>query len=112
MSTETFDICAEFPYARVSQRRAVSSALGGIRQVRQVNQREIRVYTLTWDEAPLVLQRRIKAIWDATFGPVCAMYYTPEGESQIQVRFAHDTLSRVYDSAVTGSLTIELEEVL
>jgi hypothetical protein len=40
------------------------------------------------------------------------MNYTPEGESQIEVRFAEDTLSRLYDSAVTGSLTIELEEVL
>jgi hypothetical protein len=112
MAAQTFDVCAEFPYSRVSQRRAVFSALGGLRQVRQVNQRELKIYTLTWNQAPLQLQRRITASWDATYGPVCAMNYTPEGESQIEVRFAEDTLSRLYDSAVTGSLTIELEEVL
>jgi len=112
MATHTFDICAEFPYTRVSQRRAVFNRQGGIVQVRQINQREQRVYTLTWDAAPVVLQRRIKALWDTVYGPVMKMNYTPEGESQIEVRFSQDTLSRVYESAVTGSLTVELEEVL
>lgn len=112
MATHTFDVCAEFPYTRTSQRRAAVNRTGGIVQVRQINQREQRVYTLTWDRAPLSLQRRIKAIWDTVYGPVMKMNYTPEGESLIEVRFSQDTLSRVYDSAVTGTLTIELEEVL
>lgn len=109
---ETFDICAEFPYTRVSKRRAAFSDLGGMRQVRQINQRELRVYTLVWDRAPAPLLRRIKALFYATYGPVLAMDYTPEGESAIRVRFARDTMERVFDSTATGSLTIELEEVL
>lgn len=108
----TFDVCAEFPYTRTSIRRATAVELGGIRQVRQINQRELRIFTLTWDKAPLILQRRIKAIWDEAYGAVLSMSYTPEGESALNVRFRSDTLTRVYDSAVTGSLTIELEEVL
>lgn len=112
MATHTFDICAEFPYTRTSVRRGLASTLGGLRQYRQVNQREVRIFTLTWDQAPIQLQRRIKALWDAAYGPVSAINYTPEGESQIEVRFRNDSLERVYDSAVCGSLTLELEEVL
>ena len=112
MADIDFDICAEFPFTRTSVRRALFSDLGGIRQVRQVNQRERRVFVLVWDKAPLQLQRRIKAIWADTYGPVRAMNFTPPGESELEVRFRKDSLSRVYSSAASGSLELELEEVL
>lgn len=77
---------------------------------RQVNQRELRQWELTYDSLDLILDE-VERAWSATKGPVLSLSYTPPGGSALEVRFASNTLERVRRSTSTGSCTIVLEEV-
>ncbi len=113
MAAETFDLCSEFPYSRTSVRRAVSTPDDSpIVQCRDVNERELRVFKLEWSGAPRQILARIKDLYrEKTFGPTAAMNFTPQGESQIEVRFLRPTLEYVIRGANSVDVTLELEEV-
>jgi len=77
---------------------------------REINERPLRRWTLTYSSTDLILDE-VERAWAATYGPVLALSYTPPGESAIEVRFAANTLQRVRTSVATGQVTIVLEEI-
>jgi len=113
VATETFDICAEFPYTRMSWRPAVSTPDGSpLVRSRDVNERELRIYKIEWSEAPRQIIERIKDLYvNRVFGPTIAMNFTPTGESEHEVRFKEATFQYRILSAVSVSCELELEEV-
>lgn len=108
----TFDLCAEFPFIRVSVRTAAKNDDEmGVRRARQIPPRQIRVFTLTWNSMQYQIIDLVEYFWHLVKGPVLPMFFTPPGELQCLVRFKENTLSKLKESANSGSCTIELEEV-
>lgn len=114
MADIDFDIAPEFELVRTERRRAVrSNADQGVVLVREVNEQPVRIYTLNWSGAPSILLQSIRSKFRESLGGVLAMNYTPEEVgSAIEVRFAENTLTTIEESAVVGSTTVVLEEVL
>lgn len=114
MAAETFDICSAFPATRVSQRPALSTPAGSpVVRARTINERELRIFTINCPQAPRALLIRLKQLWrELALGPSQAMDFTPQDESQIEVRFRAGTLSYSIESATQASFSVELEEVL
>jgi hypothetical protein len=94
-----------------SQRRAVQSPIeSGQSRARQINERALRRWELTFDSIDGILTE-VERAWALTFGPVLSISYTPPGGSAVDVRFAEDTLERVRRNAAAGSVTVILEEI-
>jgi hypothetical protein len=112
MATIDFDLCAEFPVARLSSRPAVSTPDGSpIVRSRDIVERELRVFKLEWSDMPRQLLKRLRYLWAQTGGSVLAMDFTPPDESEIEVRFRQGTLHYEVMNGVKVSLQVELEEV-
>jgi hypothetical protein len=113
MAAETFDICSEFPFTRISWRPAASTPDGSPAvRVREINERELRIYKLVWSQAPRQLIARIRDLYrNRTFGPTVAMDFDPPDDPSIEVRFLEGSLRYSITGATTVDCELELEEV-
>jgi len=93
-----------------SQRRAVQSPpeLNQSRG-RQINEREIRRWELTFDNIVGVLDE-IERAYTIT-GGLLGISYTPPGGSAVEVRFSDDPIVRTRTSAASAQVTVVLEEI-
>lgn len=110
--TAVFDwtICPE-AVVESNQRRAVQvNQDRGHSRGREINERPLRRWTLTYSSTDLILDE-VERAWAATYGPVLSLNFTPPGGSSLEVRFAENTLRRMRESVATGSVTITLEEI-
>ena len=110
--TVTWNITPEYEYVLDQKRDCLTTTIEqGVVFARQINQRAQRVYRLVWETWPSQVLPLIRYLYDQTGGGVEPMNYTPLGESQIEVRFASNTLTTIANSATSGAVAIELEEV-
>ena len=114
MPTVTFDISPSFDYVVNPRRRAIADAVGnGSVRARAINERGQPRYRLVFDGLPSQVLPLIAMKFDDTLGGVDTMNYTPLGAgSPIEVRFAEGTLETIQTSAASGTVTLELEQVL
>jgi hypothetical protein len=113
-AVDTFDIDPGFEFVRTSMRNASQSAADryGVVLCRQINERQVRVFSLNWQSVPAQVLTRIRQIADKAFGPVGRVNFTPPGESQLEVCFTANTIKDIQRTATDASLTVELEEAL
>ena len=111
-ATVTWNIPPEYEYVLDQQRDCLTTGVEqGVIFARQINQRAMKVYKLVWETLPSQVIPLIRYLYDLTGGGVEPMNYTPFGESAIEVRFASNTLTTIDNSATSGAVAIELEQV-
>ena len=109
MAVYTWTMCPA-TLVETSQRRAIQApAELNQSRGRQINERELRRWVLTYDSLAGILTE-VERAWTIT-GGILAISYTPPGGSAVDVRFAEDTLERVRRNPAAGSVTVILEEI-
>lgn len=110
--TIAFDLdCYSAPYVTVHERRAVSTTAPIAHRYRQVNQRKVRRFVLSFaEDTPYTAIQHIVELWQQAKSTVAALTFTPVGESPIDVRFISMKTTR--QNAAQGTATVELEELL
>lgn len=113
--SEAYGLRPEFDYARTSRRSAVSTEAKSGHVVRRTkNERETRLWALSWRSASQGVVVHLEQLWEAASGPVLPMAYTPVGltdADSVDVRFVDDSLRVQQVSAKTWRVDVELEEV-
>jgi hypothetical protein len=108
----TFDVCPPFPVVQISERTALQTPDGSlVVQSRQINERALRQWELTWPRDASNALARIKYLFALCFGTVLTMdWENPDGDD-IEVRFAR-AIEYSRDGASASTISVVLEEEL
>lgn len=116
LRSEEYGVRPDFEHPRRSRRRAIKSPKGSPRRVRRtVNEREVRSWTLSWDDAPEGVVSHLIELWADAAGPVLPMAYTPVGKTDadaLDVRFVDDSLVIEHTRHGAFRIRVAIEEVL
>lgn len=111
MTAGTLSVPLQFPGERASVRRAYRSGReGGNVRARQVQEREMRVWSLQWEPATDGDRYLVRTAFDLA-GTVLDLDWTPPNESAIRVRFS-EAPRFVQVNAKVWQVSCVLEEVL
>lgn len=107
----TFTLCPESVETR-SRLSAVSTTVEtGHSRARQVVERPLRIWTLTWSAARRETVNEIRRQLELTAGGSLTLDWTPPGGSSVEVRLGRAGIQTAWISASVARVAVEFEEI-
>lgn len=103
----------EFEHVRTRQRRGVLTPDDSLSpRSREINERPINRYTLSWKKALPGTKFAVRDLWRRALGPVLPMQFTPAGKTDADVEdvyFVPGSLRVRRSGPVTSAIDFEVE---